>query len=204
VAARLADLEVGALVLQLSDLMQIERARPPFTVRSAEHTERFSLGGLFIRLKPDRIDGLADGGDLLVDYKLGESHKPTQWLDSVPGRPRKPQLPLYALAHMDTVSALAFVVAAPGTVEYRGWSDGAAVADGVLTYPPRRSKQGPPDWLSLLKHWRTVLTALAERYVAGDALVDPLPQECRTCHLSTFCRVHEIGPAESEAEAEDE
>lgn len=204
VAARLGDLEVSAIVLQLTDLMKIERERPPFTVRSAEHTERFSLGGLFIRLKPDRIDGLVDGGDLLVDYKLGESHKPSQWLDTVPGRPRKPQLPLYALAHMDSVSAIAFVVAAPGTVEYRGWSDGAAVAAGVATYPPRRSKNAPPDWLSLLKHWRTVLTALAERYVAGDALVDPLPQECRTCHLSTFCRIHEMGSAVEVDETDDE
>ncbi len=204
VAARLAELEVSAIVLQLADLMTIERQRPPFTVRSAEHTERFSLGGLFIRLKPDRIDSLADGGDLLVDYKLGESHKASQWLDTVPGRPRKPQLPLYALAHLDSVSALAFVVAAPGTVEYRGWSDGAAVAAGVVAYPPRRSKNAPPDWLSLLKHWRTILTALAERYVAGDALVDPLPQECRTCHLSTFCRVHEMVSAVDVDETDDE
>ena len=36
------------------------------------------------------------------------------------------------------------------------------------------------------------LTKLAEQFVAGDARVDPLPQECATCHLSTFCRVNEL------------
>jgi probable DNA repair protein len=203
VEARLADLEVRSIVQQVQELMSIERERPPFDVRSAETSERFALGGLFIKLKPDRIDRLADGGDLLVDYKLGESHKPRQWMDSIPGRPRRPQLPLYALAHADSVAAIAFIVAAPGTVEYRGWSDGAAVAAGVDTYAPRVGM--PPDWPALLAHWRAVLTALAEKYVAGAATVDPLPQECRTCHLSTLCRVHELGSAaQPEPETDDE
>jgi len=203
VEARLADLEVRSIVQQVQELMAIERERPPFDVSSAETSERFALGGLFIKLKPDRIDRLADGGALLVDYKLGESHKPRQWIDTVPGRPRRPQLPLYALAHADSVAALAFIVAAPGTVEYRGWSDGAAVAAGVDSYSPRAGM--PPDWPALLAHWRTVLTALAEKYVAGAATVDPLPQECRTCHLSTLCRVHEMGSAaQPEPETDDE
>ena len=207
VETRLMALEVESIVLQLQALMAIERERPPFTVRSAELTERFALGELSIRLKPDRIDRLMDGGDLLVDYKLGESHKPRQWLDVVPGRPRRPQLPLYALAHEDSVAALAFVVAAPGTVEYRGWSDGAAVAKGVETYPPRGALRmgAPPDWPELLKHWRHVLTALADNYVAGIATVDPLPQECTHCHLSTFCRVHELDSQSAQRqEADDE
>jgi len=203
VEARLVDLEVRAIVQQVQELMTIERQRPPFTVRSAETSERFALGELFIKLQPDRIDRLPNGGDLLVDYKLGESHKPRQWMDTVPGRPRRPQLPLYALAHAESVSALSYIVAAPGTVEYRGWSDGADVATGVDNYSPRPGM--PPDWQALLAHWRTVLTALAENYVAGVATVDPLPQECRTCHLSTLCRVHELGSAaQPEPETDDE
>ena len=205
---RLMALEVRAIVLQLQALMAIERQRPPFTVRSAELTERFALGDLSIRLKPDRIDRLANGGDLLVDYKLGDSHKPRQWLDVVPGRPRRPQLPLYALAHADSVQALAFVVAAPGTVEYRGWSNGAAVAAGVDTYPPRGAVRmgAPADWPGLLMHWRHVLTALADNYVSGVATVDPLPLECTYCHLSAFCRVHEMEaqPGQFSLELDDE
>jgi hypothetical protein len=44
---------------------------------------------------------------------------------------------------------------------------------------------------------------LAERYVAGEAAVDPLPGECDMCHLSTLCRNHELG-IEEQAEADDE
>ena len=43
-----------------------------------------------------------------------------------------------------------------------------------------------------MHHWRFTLTRLAERYVAGDASVDPLPHECTTCHLSTFCRINDL------------
>lgn len=187
-------LEVQAIVQQLYALMMIERVRPPFAVRRAERSETFSLSGLSMRLKPDRIDQLASGGDLLVDYKLGDSHQPRQWLDVVPGRPRRPQLPLYALAHIESVEALAFIVAAPGTVEYRGWSNGAAVASGVKPYPQgvRLRPGDPTDWHALLQYWRTTLTALADSYIAGVATVDPLRDECTYCHLSTFCRIHEV------------
>ncbi|HKE95684.1 MAG TPA: hypothetical protein VKB34_15320, partial [Povalibacter sp.] len=126
--------------------------------------------------------------------------------DALPGRPRQPQLPLYGLAHADRLRGLAYVVLAPGAVEYRGWSDGTDVAPGVLPYPGRmRIDLGDPgDWDALLHHWNFTLTRLAEHYVAGDAVVDPLPQECATCHLSTLCRIHEIEAAEGEAEGGDD
>ena len=43
-----------------------------------------------------------------------------------------------------------------------------------------------------IQHSMGDVTKLAEQFVAGDARVDPLPQECATCHLSTFCRVNEL------------
>jgi hypothetical protein len=102
-------------------------------------------------------------------------------------------LPLYALAHLDRVAALAFVVLAPGKVEYRGWSNGSAVGGGVTAYQNngRRNSALPMDWLQLLRHWEEVLLQLATRYVSGHAEVDPLPQECNGCELSILCRIHE-------------
>jgi hypothetical protein len=146
---------------------------------------------------------LASGGHLLIDYKLGQSHQPRQWLDTRPGRPQRPQLPLYGLAHADTLRALAFAVLATGAVEYRGWSNGAAVAPGIAPYPAniRLRPDHPADWNALLAHWRVTLTRLAEQFVAGQAAVDPLgPQECSTCHLSAFCRIHEQTPADDATE----
>ncbi len=200
---RLAALEIESVVRQVMRLLDVERARPPFAVRFAEASETYSLGGLTITLRPDRIDELSMGGALLIDYKLGDSHRPRDWIDVLPGRPRRPQLPLYGLAHADRLRALAYVVLAPGAVEYRGWSDGADVGAGVAPYPYgiRTDLGDPADWTALLHHWRFTLTRLAEHYVAGDARVDPLPQECATCHLSTLCRIHELSVAHDEPTA---
>ena len=65
------------------------------------------------------------------------------------------------------------VMLAPGAVEYRGWSNGAAVGEGVQPYPAgvRVDLGDPLDWDALLHHWRFTLTRLAEQYVAGEARV---------------------------------
>lgn len=199
---RLAALEIESAVRQVLRLLALEKLRPPFAVRLAEASERYQIGGLSITLRPDRIDELASGGELLIDYKVGGVHRPRGWLDVLPGRPRSPQLPLYGLAHADRLRALAFVVLTPGAVEYRGWSDGSNVEAGVWAYPSgtRIDLGDPSDWQALMHYWRFSLTRLAERYVAGEASVDPLPFECTTCHLSTFCRINDLALSEPEPE----
>lgn len=199
---RLAALEIESAVRQVLRLLALEKLRPPFAVRLAEASERFSIGGLSITLRPDRIDELASGGELLIDYKIGGAYKQRGWLDVLPGRPRNPQLPLYGLAHAERLRALAFVVLTPGAVEYRGWSDGSNVGEGVWAYPSgtRIDLGGPSDWQELMHYWTFSLTRLAERYVAGEASVDPLPFECTTCHLSTFCRINDLALSEPEPE----
>lgn len=190
---RLAALEASNVAKQVLQLLAVEKQRPAFSLRLTETSESYAIGGLSITLQPDRIDELAHGGHLLIDYKLGDSHSPRQWLDTKPGRPLRPQLPLYGLAHAETLRGLAYVVLAAGAVEYRGWSDGAYIGEGVLQYPAgvRLRTEHPADWPSLVEHWRKTLTHLAESFVEGQAVVDPLPQECSTCHLSAFCRVSE-------------
>ena len=40
--------------------------------------------------------------------------------------------------------------------------------------------------------WRNVLEQLVEGFRCGDAKVDPRKKEvCQTCHLTSFCRIHE-------------
>lgn len=203
--ARLAALEVESVVRQVCRLLQLEKQRSPFVPLRTEAAEPYVIGGLAVTLRPDRIDTLEGGGQLLIDYKLGDSHLPRQWLDTRPGRPLRPQLPLYALAHQQSLRALAFVVLAPGTVEYRGWSDGVRVGTGVYPYPggSRPRATDPPDWSALVQHWRTTLTTLAEQFVSGYAAVDPLQAECRVCHLSTLCRKHEQSLTEDESNGDE-
>ncbi len=199
---RLAALEIESCVRQVLRLLALEKLRPPFAVRLAETAEQYVIGGLSITLRPDRVDELASGGDLLIDYKIGGVHRPRGWLDVLPGRPRNPQLPLYGLAHADRLRALAYVIITPGAVEYRGWSDGSDVGAGVWAYPAgvKIDLGDAVDWQALTHYWRFTLTRLAERYVAGEASVDPLPFECTTCHLSTLCRINELELSEPEPE----
>jgi ATP-dependent helicase/nuclease subunit B len=199
---RLASLEIETAVRQVMKLLALEKQRPPFAVRFAEAAEPYVIGGLSITLRPDRIDELASGGEMLIDYKLGNSNMARDWLDIWPGRPRSPQLPLYGLAHAEQLKALAYVILAPGAVEYRGWTDGTNVGADLWPYPKgvRTDLGDAPDWPGLMHRWRFTLTKLAERYVAGEAIVDPLPFECATCHLSTLCRINELILSEREAE----
>jgi ATP-dependent helicase/nuclease subunit B len=200
---RLAALEAASVARQVLQLLAVEKQRPAFSLRFTETSEPYAIGGLSITLQPDRIDELSDGGHLLIDYKLGDSHTPRQWLDTRPGRPLRPQLPLYGLAHAETLRGLAYVVLAAGAVEYRGWSDGAYIGEGVVPYPSgvRLRDHQPADWPSLVEHWRKTLTQLAESFVAGHAAVDPLVrQECATCHLGAFCRINEQTQNEDDPE----
>lgn len=189
---RLSSLAVEHVTQQVLALLDIDRQRPTFAVHRVESDELYTIGGLQLRLKLDRIDRLAAGW-LVVDYKSGRDNEPKDWIDRVPERPRKPQLPLYALAHREALAGVAFGVLAPGTVEYRGLSNGTPIGPGVDAYADaaRYWYDAPADWDGLLQRWERSLTSLAERYVAGDAPVDPLPQACTYCHLSTFCRIHE-------------
>jgi ATP-dependent helicase/nuclease subunit B len=201
--SRLAYLEIESAVQRVLQLLRIDRERPEFTVRRTEAEEVVSIAGLRIRLQPDRIDEV-QGGYFLVDYKLGDAHTPRKWLDRKPGRPEQPQLPLYALEHGPQLAGLAFATLAPGSIEYRGWHRGMPIAPGVLEFPRqvRRAPSMPPDWSTLLGHWRVVLDDLAAQFVRGAAAVNPLPQACTYCHLSTFCRIHERGMLIQGEEAE--
>ena len=200
-------MEVQAVVQSVLALLRIEQQRPAFRVQRAEQSEYIEIGGLSVRIQPDRVDQLANGRLLLIDYKTGTAFKASQWLDAAnPGRPASPQLPLYALAHLDNLAALAFAIVAPGTAEYRGFGDAADISPGIAAYADGKRQQlyGVETWSALLQHWQEVLTALAYSYRAGVAEVDPLYNECRYCELTTLCRVSERSDLNVGEEGDDE
>jgi ATP-dependent helicase/nuclease subunit B len=192
---RLAALEVELCTQWIMSLLRLEAHRLPFRVHRAEQTESYELAGLKIRIQLDRVDELPDGGKLLIDYKTGASNSANDWLDRQPGRPRSPQLPLYALAHREQLAGITFAVLAPGKAEFRGLADTDSIAPGIVDYAqlkPARKLPGIESWDELLEHWQTVLNVLAQQYLSGDAYVDPLKNECDHCHLHSLCRVHEL------------
>lgn len=192
---RLAALEVELCTQWIMTLLRVEAERLPFKVHRAEQIENYELAGMGMRIQLDRIDQLSDGGMLLIDYKTGVNNSAGDWLDKEPGRPRGPQLPLYALAHREQLAGIAFAVLAPGKAEFRGLADTDSIAAGIADYAqlkPARKLPGIDSWDELLDHWRAVLTHLAQQYLAGEAAVDPLKNECNHCHLHSLCRVHEL------------
>ena len=192
---RLAELEAELSTQWIMNLLQLESARTPFRVQQTEQNETYELAGMQIRIQLDRIDELSDGSRLLIDYKTGTGNNTGDWLDREPGRPRSPQLPLYALAHQQQLSGITFAVLAPGKTEFRGLAATDTIATGIKDYTQLRPEQKPDGidtWEALLSHWKTVLNELAHQYLSGVADVDPLKNECTYCHLRSLCRVHEL------------
>ena len=200
---RVAELERERLTRRVLSWLEIEVRRAPFKVLESEREHRFKIGPLTLRTRIDRIDELADGGRLLLDYKTGQV-KLQSWLEE---RPDDPQLPLYAVGERSGLAAVSYACLRPGDTGFLGLAARGGMPEGIGAYAEKRSRPPEaPDWDSLLAYWEKNLTQLAEGYVGGDARMDPKrAQTCERCHLSTLCRIHELRGAElGEAESGDE
>ena len=71
------DLERGRLCRLLDNWLALEKQREPFTVIDNEHPITMQFAGMTLNGKIDRIDELADGSTLLIDYKSGKAGKKT-------------------------------------------------------------------------------------------------------------------------------
>ncbi len=180
--ARLLAIEVEIATRKLCELLALERERQPFRVlERPEYAETYSAAGLTLDLKIDRIDVLeGEGGEVVIDYKTGQSSQPSKWWGD---RPEQPQLPLYAVARRARLAAVTFALL---NARESGFS-GVAVRDGIL--PGVRQAKG--EWQALLDDWQRAVDGLIAGYARGDARVDPLPQACKSCHLASLCRIHE-------------
>jgi ATP-dependent helicase/nuclease subunit B len=198
---RVAELERERLTRRVVIWLDIESRRAPFRVVESEREHRLKIGPLTLLTRIDRIDELADGGRLILDYKTGRV-KLQAWLEE---RPDDPQLPLYALGEGADLAAVSYACLRPGEIGFVGLAARGGMPEGIGAYAEKRSKPAEaPDWNSLLVYWEKNLTQLADAYAGGDARVDPKrAQTCEYCHLSTLCRIHELRGAELE-EAETE
>ncbi len=85
------ELEETRLVRLVSEWLEYERTRLPFTVEQTEAKQTVTISGLSMNLRLDRVDRLIDGSSLVIDYKTG-TVDPKSW--DLP-RPDDLQLPLY-------------------------------------------------------------------------------------------------------------
>ena len=192
-------LEQRRLAGTLASWLEIEAARPePFTVLEREATAELELAGLVLKLKLDRVDRLADGGELVIDYKSGSTK-----LSGLFGeRIESPQLPLYSLVRGPALAGVAFAQLRPRELRLQS----AGVGPGLPDLEKNLAKHlaGDPlaeDWEGLRDAWRERLTALATEVMAGEAAVQPTAGACRYCDLASLCRIGTVEDAAADGDA---
>ena len=186
-----AALERTRLTALLLRLAALEKARAPFEVVACEQPRAPVIAGVQLRARIDRVDQLADGSHVILDYKTGLAHI-GGWLGE---RPDEPQLPLYAVAGDADVSGVAFVQLRAREVVFNGLTRDEQVLPDVATLATSKNLSAQyASWPALLASWRTVLEQLARDYLAGHAEVAPKlhPKTCEYCDLSALCRVREL------------
>lgn len=184
---RFLELEHERLAGLLREWMALEVERPAFRVAGTEVDMDIELGGVGFRVRADRIDELADGRRLIIDYKTGRLPGVGDWADP---RLEEPQLPMYALGIGEEVAALALAGVRRGECELRGIADGV---DGIPGLRPV-SDLGFASMSELRSRWASALNALVEEYRRGVARVEPKdPRICRHCDAMALCRIFERG-----------
>lgn len=184
----LADAQLDAEFLRLSQLLgnwlELEKQRQPFTILETERRQTVDLGSIELRIRPDRIDQLADGSLALIDYKTGRA-KRSMWDGD---RPEQPQLLLY-LAAAQAVSAIAFGCLKTGET---GWEIYGEDVPGKFAGNKRK---GEPEggWIDFVQRSREAVDRLTREFRDGFAAVDPLKGEdtCKYCEQKPFCRIGE-------------
>ncbi len=77
----------------------------PFDVVACEQPAEVEIEGIKVKMVVDRIDRLADGRQVIIDYKTGASIDTKNWAGQ---RITEPQLPIYAALVNDEVAAVVF------------------------------------------------------------------------------------------------
>jgi len=170
-----------------------ENPREPFSVEQIEQDSEVEFQSLKLRLKLDRMDQLAAGGRVIIDYKTGKDNAVSSWMDE---RITRAQLPLYAVL-MENIHAACFAQVATKKQKYIGMASEQGLLPG-LRGPNNESN----SWDERLRSWQQSLALLAEEIVRGHAAVTPIKNACQYCELSPLCRIEKNAPQEQAFESE--
>ena len=191
--AGFAALERQRLRRLAAEWLEVDREREPFEVIEPEEEKFAETGGVRFRVKIDRVDRLADGREMIVDYKTGIT-SPRSWESD---RPEEPQLPLYGTIHEKPLAGILYARVRTGDLRFVGLVDGDVSLPGC-----ERVELG-----AQVDRWRAVLARIGGEFREGRAEVDPRDGDrtCRHCPLPSLCRVSECpaaGPRLDDGEAD--
>ena len=179
-------LEQKRLTEQLSDWLIQEQSRPPFKVIALEKTLHIDYFDIPLILCIDRIDKLAQGQELVIDYKTGQCNSGHWFKD----RLIEPQLPLYAL--LTHAKGIAFAKISVNAAQFDGISDNKTAISGI--YPLNKTRKGQYiHWDDQMNAWDQHLQSLATEFKQGYAAVDPISPQlaCHTCEFKRLCRIEQ-------------
>jgi ATP-dependent helicase/nuclease subunit B len=184
-------------------LLDLDLARPPFTVAETERAHTLAIGGIELRLRVDRVDRIGDEL-VVIDYKSGKAEG-SAWRGA---RMDAPQLPLYAVLHPDHPTGIAFASVGSASAKYVGVGrDGSAIVgvEPADKFKLTEDRQKGFSWAEITAHWRAWLERLARDFAAGRAEVDPkrAALTCRHCHLAALCRVEAASPEDADEDVID-
>jgi probable DNA repair protein len=159
----------------LHQWLLLERDRTAFSVSATELTVNYELEGLPFKGRIDRIDLLADGGCLLVDYKSGITTI-AKWLDDDLS---DPQLPFYvaALNHANEhvpVNGISFASLKPAAIGFKGLAADnceASEISGIRSISAAKL-ESVESWNKLQEIWQQRLAEIAGQIKTGFAAVD--------------------------------
>ncbi len=180
--------EKPRFVSLLMEWLELEAARPTeFSVIEREEEGTTVFAGIKFRYIIDRLDMLADGRTVIVDYKTGTVAR-QDWLGE---RMRDPQLPLYALAHDEKkrtpTSGIAFANVKQHDSKY------VSLSETDIFKVDWRAKKSEEEWHENRIKWPELFTKLAEDFLAGNAQVNPIDEKtCGYCDLQSVCRISQL------------
>ncbi|HSI43584.1 MAG: PD-(D/E)XK nuclease family protein [Methylophilaceae bacterium] len=166
-------LEKQRLQALLKVWLVFEKTRPAFSVEQCEQDVSLDIAGMTVKLTLDRVDRLADGKLVVIDYKTGSAISHSSWAES---RITEPQLPIYASLALagEQIVAVCFAQVRADEQRFIGVSDDAEVLPGIKSldeadklFPPETF----PTWDALIAHWKISILDLAGELIAGGAAV---------------------------------
>ncbi|MEE8056355.1 MAG: PD-(D/E)XK nuclease family protein [Pseudomonadales bacterium] len=175
---RLVGLEKRRVTSLVNEWLDLERQRElPFEVVATECPMDVSIGGLYFKVRIDRIDRiLAEDGKadkyVLIDYKSGEK---VSMLGMNAEQLLEPQLPLYAslidpaqsgLSSIDGV-CLAHVAQKPTFHMRSSWSNSLTSKKSL-----RNDVDSQEKWNGQVDAWRSSIEQTVEEFIQGEALMD--------------------------------
>ena len=162
--------------------LDVERKRAPFAVEYLEQGAQVAqFAGLDFKVRVDRVDRLADGARVLIDYKTGAAN--ADWRGD---RPDNPQLPIYALLRPEALVAVAYARVNAGD---SGFTAEAERRDIFKLGSRTSALEGMPNFAALIGLWSRRVERLAAAFASGHAEVAPTLNACQTCKLHGLCRV---------------